>query len=460
MVFLMLGCGLNMEKNYRRFRPQLLDQNYDGANKYLDDVKADFYSKDNALLFYMDKAMVLHLGKHFTESNEILEKAKTKAQELWTESIGKNAMSWIATDNSLPYQGEDFEKVLLHFVGALNYIGLKNYEAARVEARQLTEKLELYNSKYTENKNAYKDDAFARWLSGKLSETEGGESALNDAWIDYKKSIDVYTTDYAKRYATPLPSIVVTDALRVTDGLGASFKEEHDAVKNRFPTAAYVTQTDAAKQGEVVFIHMCGEAPYKRDVFWQADKTGRPMVLAAPHCVIADNSICVAHPEFIAKPHFIKGARMTLRGTGTAVQTELAENLTGIAIQNLNDHMGRIVGKAIARAVAKFVASQAAQVGGAALANKGGNAGAAGNALQVAGWLYGVSTSATEEADKRSWITLPADVWVGRMFVPPGHFDLDVEFTGPGGGQVLESIQLSGEAVAGKTLFYSYRTYR
>src|SRR5512141_2874548 len=156
-------------------RDKLHAHEYDDASKYIDSVKQDFYSEKNRLLYYMDKGMVLSLGKKYKESNQFLEKAKATAEELWTESISANAAAWLTTDNTIPYQGEDFEKVLIHFVAALNYIGLGNYESARVEARQMSEKLELYNSKYDEKdgKNVYKDDAFARWLSGKLAESEG-----------------------------------------------------------------------------------------------------------------------------------------------------------------------------------------------------------------------------------------------------------------------------------------------
>ena len=115
--------------------------------------------------------MVLHLAQSYKASNAVMEQAKNAAEELWTESVGAHAASWVTTDNSLPYQGEDFEKVMLHLVAALNYIGLGDYDNARVEARQITAKLELYNQKYGDAKNIYSDDAFARWLSGRLGET-------------------------------------------------------------------------------------------------------------------------------------------------------------------------------------------------------------------------------------------------------------------------------------------------
>ncbi|MBC7793825.1 MAG: hypothetical protein H7Z43_08960, partial [Clostridia bacterium] len=345
-VGIFAGCGMKPEKYYQKMRPNLLKGNYNAANEFLDKNKEDIYSKDNRLLFYMDKGMVLSLGKKYTESNIELETAKTAAEDLWTESVGKNALAWVTTDNSLPYQGEDFEKVMIHFVEAMNFLNMTDYDGARVEARQVSEKLELYASKYGEEDgpSMYKDDAFAHWMSGKLSEAEGGTEALNDAWIDYKKALKVYGTDYAQRYGTPIPDMLVEDSLRVLEALGPDFKDDYGKVRSQFAKAHYMSQKDTRQLGEVVLIHMNGEAPYKVDKFWDAQA--------------ATEWIRVAYPEFVAKPHRITKTRM-VPSEGASIDTEIGQNVTAIAIQNLNDHMGRIKAKAIARAVAKYLAAKA-----------------------------------------------------------------------------------------------------
>jgi tetratricopeptide (TPR) repeat protein len=435
VLALVSGCGLNMEKHYQKMRAQLVSGHYDDASKYIDSVKQEFYSKDNRLLYYMDKGMVLSLGKRYEESNQFLEKAKATAEELWTESISANALAWVTTDNSMPYQGEDFEKVLINFVSALNYIGLGNYEAARVEARQVTEKLELYNSKYDEKsgKNVYKDDAFARWLSGKLAETEG-QAGYNDAWIDYKKALAVYKNDYAARYHTATPHFLIEDALRVLGGLGSDFSDELGQVRGQFPG---VTAPDTKGLGEVVLLHLSGEAPYKKDQFWTAQAGA--------------DIIRIAFPEFVPKPCRIVGVRMS--EDGSTAQSEMAENITAIAIQNLNDHMARIKVKAIARAVAKYLASKGVEAAGK---KQGGNAGAA---MQLAALAFRAGSAIAEEADKRSWITLPGSVNVARVFLPPGDHTLQLDFFAANGA-VLERGEVQAKVVAGKPTFVAYRTYR
>ena len=113
----------------------------------------------NRLLYYMDRGMLLHLAGSYEASNQSLELAKKTAEALWTESIGAHAASWATTDNALPYQGEDFEKVMLHLVAALNYLAMGKISQAEVEARQITAKLELYNQQLGEASSVYRDDA-------------------------------------------------------------------------------------------------------------------------------------------------------------------------------------------------------------------------------------------------------------------------------------------------------------
>jgi len=54
---------------------------------------------------------------------------------------------------------------------------------------------------------------------------------------------------------------------------------------------------------------------------------------------------------------------------------------------------------------------------------------------------------ASEEADKRSWATLPDRIFVGRMKVPPGTYDVELRHIGTYGGvvatQVLKDITIT-----------------
>jgi len=73
------------------------------------------------------------------------------------------------------------------------------------------------------------------------------------------------------------------------------------------------------------------------------------------------------------------------------------------------------------------------------------NAGAVAGAL--AGAIARSPAIASEEADKRSWATLPDRVFVGRMRVPPGTYDVELRHIGAYGGvvatQVLKGVNIT-----------------
>jgi hypothetical protein len=440
-----VGCGLNAQGNYQKMRPALARRDYAAADAYVAAAKDKFYGSHNALLYAMDRSMVLHLGGAYARSNACLEEAKTTAQALWTQSVSQNAAAWLTTDEAMPYQGEDFEKVMLHVVGALNYLSLGALDEARVETRQVSERLALYAEHEAEaGDRAYRDDAFARWLSGILYEADATEpGALGDAWIDYRRALALYEQAYGPHYGTPVPTPLVADALRVLEALGGEYRSTLEELRRRYPSVPHVSRRQAAQQGRVVLVHATGEAPFKVDQFWTVP--------------LGFNVLRIAYPAFVPKRHAIVQARLTVRPATDAAaapvvaETALAEDITNIAMRDLADHMGRIKTRAIARATAKFTAGSALQVVGA---TRGDGKGAL---MEVAGLAFNTTNALMEHADKRSWLTLPAQYAVAEAFVPPGTLACTVEFLDVY-GRVVEQATLSPHVAPGGTLFLSTRT--
>ena len=432
------GCGLKMEQHYQQMRPFMVEGNWNAAADFVEGVKEKFYGDEkNRVLYYMDMGYTLHMAKQYDRSQTFLTKAADSIQDLWTESISSHLSALVGTDNSLPYQGEDFEKVMVHVYGALNFALQNNYESARIEARIVTDKLELYNSKYEESKNVYRDDAFIRWFSGWLRETEGGVQALNDAKIDYHNAVDLYRQQYTPHYATPLPSFVVQDLFRTAEASG--IMDTVEDIREAYPDLTWPKQSEIAGQGQVLFIHQNGESPHKIDRYIEAQA--------------GDDKIRVAFPELVTKPKRITTARMTIEGTALSTQTKLMQPITKIAVQNLSDRMGRIMTKAIATAVAKYLAAKGAQKAGQSVG------GTAGTVMQLGGAIFGAVSYAVEEADKRSWITLPSEIWAGRLFLDPGVYTIKVDFMDANGRTVKTRSYPGIEVTAGGRAMINDRTF-
>ncbi|MBW2106265.1 MAG: hypothetical protein JRI26_09660 [Deltaproteobacteria bacterium] len=186
-LFIFSSCAPGI-KQYPLINQYLLCSDYDSAYKVVQQSK-DTYSKRNAVLYYLDEGIISHFGGHYKESNQSFARAESIMDELYTKSISKEAASFLISDNTVPYRGEDFERAMVNLFMALNYVGLGSWEDAVVEARKVDNKLNLINSQYEEaKKNVYKEDGFIRFLMGTLYEVEG---EINDAFISYRKAEDL-----------------------------------------------------------------------------------------------------------------------------------------------------------------------------------------------------------------------------------------------------------------------------
>ncbi|HEY6289071.1 MAG TPA: hypothetical protein VIW48_06475, partial [Nitrospiraceae bacterium] len=113
-------------------------------------------------------------------------------------------------------------------------------------------------------------------------------------------------------------------------------------------------------------------------------------------------------------------------GARVTVNTELVHNVTALAEKALSERMAGITVKALARATTKFVAAEATTRGAQQLAGK--------DAGPLVGLLVGLLAKglavASEEADKRSWQTLPDEIHLARVWVPPGRYQVQSQSGG------------------------------
>ena len=404
--FLLLSSCGPPTKHYVLVNRALQQQNFDEADRVIERYEKD-YGGRNTVLYDLDRAVTLHMAGRYTESNRFLEKAEARIDALYTKSVTKETGAMFTNDSTLPYEGEDFEKVMINILSALNYALLSKWDDALVEARKVDHKLNVMNDKY-KKKNLYKEDAFARYLSAILYERN---AELNDAFIDYRKAYEVYEK-YKKDYKTPMPPGIPGDLLRVTEALGLG--EEHQFYRDKFPNTRWRSYKEFRNEGEVIFISLDGLSPIKEDYYIDVpipDGKGDLYLLR------------VALPRFKSQPTNLAYAEVHLMGEEKVVvsqRTFLVEDVTAISKKNLEDRITRISVKAIARATAKYAASRTLE---REASKAGGDL-----AGEVVGLLTNVYSVASEQADKRSWQTLPGKIRMSRLTVPPGTYTFSVEY--------------------------------
>ena len=400
---LLTGCS-GPSGNFRKEVNGLIAARaYDGAQSKIESVKDGAYGKKNMVLYYLDLGAVQHDAGKFKDSDQSLEKAENRMEELYTKSVSRAAGTLLLNDNTTEYAGERFERALVNAYRALNYAFLGDRENALVEVRKVSRLLQEYADVYGAKKTAYKDDAFAQFLSSLLYEDDGRP---DDARIAREKSRKAYEL-YASAYGTATPAF---EPAGVKEGTG-----------------------------ELVFLHYNGVAARKVSktfsVAWhdaavalnasKDDEAESAQAKNAINAGLLGKSITVAYPDYVQDPYQIAGS--VVESDGIRAETELAEDVSAIARKDLAERQAIVRTRAIARATVKFVVAKAAT--DAAEKKYGKNSWQA--LLTQAGGA--VASAVTEIADTRAWATLPAQFRVARLRLKPGLRDVTVTYTGPTG---------------------------
>ncbi|MGC9983385.1 MAG: hypothetical protein ABSF35_07110 [Polyangia bacterium] len=384
----------------------------------------------------MDRGMVLHMMGRPAESNQRLEAAERRIDELFTAHVKDEleAIAW--NDSAKSYAGEEFERIMVNIVMGLNYLSMGQPQEAMVEVRKVNHKLQLYADRLArhEIKNyTYKADAFAHYLAGLISESAG---EANDALVSYRDAANAYA-QFERSYGIHQPRQLRTDIQRLSSELGVV-----DTGSNLAPNSPHEAPVPgepaphAADTGELVVIAGVGRVAHKVSKKWTVtDPQG--------------DTLSVTYPEFV--PSQFVARRLSIRlEDGRSVKAEPVHNLSAVASKNLADRNAEVKAKAVGKALLRYALKKAAGV--AAGSNKTTTA-LVGKASNFA--LNAVD--AIEVADTRSWTTLPDSYQMARMSVPKGWHTIQVEVARDGGRLYAQTFRV--EIVAGvRTFLVTYAT--
>jgi hypothetical protein len=387
-------------------QPQINSLVVAGQHKYalkLLNENPQSYGPQNELLYQMDLGMLLHLSGRYEESIIEFEKAKSIFDELYTKSISKGLSTWLMNDNSAPYRGEDFERVMINVFQAMNFAALGKYDEALVEARDVNNRLKVINDQYPDDqKNAYQDDVFARLLMGILYETAGTSTDINDAYISYAKAVEHYQGEYLKHFGATIPLLLKQNILAVAQEMGI---EEYVTYQNKFPDVRFVSFKDKQKKAQVYLIVYNGFSPIK----YQAD---------APIPLPGGFITKLSFPQFEERMYSREIHRFQAESKKGKYffesDLDVGENLSMIAEQNLANRKARVIAKAAFRAAGKYIFEKEQE----SRIDNSSETGA--DWFRYISNLYNI---VSEQADLRSWQTLPAEFQIGALILDPGEYE-------------------------------------
>lgn len=421
------------------FRTQVANQNYTQAQESLNKAKKG----NNKLLYLLETGLISHYQQQYEKSNRYFAAAEKHADELFTKSITRQAAALITNDAIKKYRGESFELIAIHYYRALNYWYLGQPEDALVECRKANLKLAKYAIHNGET--SYKNDAFIHYITGLFYEATG---EYNDAYISYQHAQDAYE-HYASEFQISAPQTLTSDLQRVSELLNGFQFASLD------PTAFL----SPATEGELVVFSEVGFVPrkleeeidlpiYDNDI--KRSKKVKTSVLAKDisgrryrvrHVGNVEYWLQVALPKYdVTEPHT---NTVQIRSGEYNAQTTRAQNYANIAQTSLNHHYPGILAKTTARAFIKYLAYRKAK-----------------KENKVLGFLTNLLNVSTEIADTRSWVSLPHNIQIGRLTLPPGTHTITLEARDRNGNiietKTIENVDIS----PGQRTFISHRFYR
>jgi hypothetical protein len=463
LVAALAGCATYSTK-LGDLRPQLADGAYDAALATV----ADQTGAKDRLLFYLETGSILHYADRWAASNEAFAAAERTADELYTKSISEGAISLVTSDASISYRARPYEMAMIPYFRALNYVYLGQREAALVEARKASLLLARYvdatlagieDETGRSALEAVRADAFMLYFAGMLYDWDG---ELNDAFIAYRNAATTYQRS-AGRLDVAIPASLGRDLERTGRRLGFGVELDHlrTVCPDVFAAAGDLAPEDAVWRpghGELVVLVEFGYVPQKSQVridvpifagesyadpndrAWEITKRRGDLPALAEGREV-EYWLAVALPELIVPPSTVD--RVVVTGGATRPATGgRADNLAAAAQTTFAAEYGTIMAKTVARGITKYLLTAEAS-----------------ERSDVAGAVANLFAAATEQADTRSWLTLPEGIFLVRQSLPAGRYDLEVELLDDTGGVVTGGRLDDVEILAGDWTFMSRRAF-
>jgi hypothetical protein len=382
---------------------------------------------EDRLLRLLDEGILYRSAGNFVESNARLAEAARILEVRGYLSLTGELSSVITDARQTVYQGEDFEKVLVHLYMALNYLELGEDEASLVETRRVNELMAQFIS---EGKRPYQLNAFARYLGGLIYEKNG---EINDAFIAYRASIEILDSHHQK-----VPAGLYLDLFRAGRRMG--FHDELEKFRERVSPELWEEgrQRASNQQASLVLILESGKSPIKKS---------RPTRQRSGNEDLGEFLFPLAVYE--SRPTRVTHARLRLQSVDSETPPKESETRSLFDVEktaeaHLQHRMGIEMSKAALRAGLRL--GLAAGVG---MATKS----------EELGILTGLLLFAATEADTRSWLLLPSDFQATRVFVPAGEYEASIQFLDAAGRVLSEESLDNLQLKKGEILFLQRRSF-
>jgi hypothetical protein len=447
-LLLLFSCSVNYFEVIQETENFYFREDYGSAIPKLKALSQK--SGDDKLLYLMEAGVLLHTSGDFESSNQVLKQAEEISDNAKL-SLSQKGLSFILSDSSEGYRGEDFERVLIKFYIALNYILKGEYDEAKRYFRKID--FELKEMKYVEGK--YKQNLMARYLDALVSEATG---RFNDTRVQYKNILEIdpnLNEIMGDQYILSVKTGETGDQAKFADG-----SKFLTILNQKLKPVPYKQD-----MGEVIFIIQSGKAAIKEsrgrilddryfvDMLEVAIRTslydrgaGLSVMSVMAGLSRAENPVPIyRHRDMVRNQVYdinINGLKVN--------KSRIYNDFSDTAMASFNENYNTIVSKNVASIATKLVISAIATeaMARSVESRNRDNEGLAAATRLVGGFVTGLTAGASIEPDLRCWHLIPSNFQVRRVFLEPGDYRTEIN-----GKTKLVSI------TPGKVIFQNIRAF-
>ena len=398
--FLYFSCSSS--RDFSTVDYYTLSGEYENAYTQLEFDRDVLYTERDAVLYNLDKGLLLRYCGDYEQSNSSLANAEKLIEEYFGISVSQTIGSYLLNDTVVDYSGEDFEDIYTNLFMAMNYIQLEDTESAFVEIRRFNNKLKVLSSKYESLLQEIKQEAIA----------EGYDTSQYTDFGQTDYEIEFYDSAFARYISLLLYRFIgdMDSANIDRKFIETAFMTQKQLYPFSIPTAVYKEFFIPEDKERMNVVFYSGKAPEKIEEVERITS------------LINESYLKLALPVLVKNPSVIASVSISATDSQGVVfneSLEVIESIENIIIDTFQQKQGAIYLRTLVRALAKFSANSILIE-----ASKEEHEGSDDYSSDLITLFGNIFTELSERADIRSTRYFPAYVWVGGLNLDRGLYDI------------------------------------
>ncbi len=414
--------------NYNQKVDHLVDTyrqgRFEEAAAEIVEISKDEEASKDELVILLEQGAVLRAANRLAESNAALERAYQICKTFDEKAkirLSKEAYAALVNQASTPYEGYGYDRIMICVYKALNYLELGSVDDARIEVNRVREAqqdcAERYADKIDNDRAAARDQGYD---VDRTMQDPKLQQMLSSNYADLPdlRGEAVYLNPYAE-YVQMLFHLYAEDRLSRENGRVAArnLRGMVDGPVRRYldadlVQAEQIARSQAAEPTTYILLET-GVAPRRDQI-----RIDLPIFLLnlGRHDTFVDY-IGVAFPTLKTQGGYDSGLR---------IHTS-AGNFATLPVADMDRIIGQEFKNELPGVITRTIISAALKAGISYALARGTKDNDTANALVRIGSL--IYQAATNEADRRTWRTLPRQMQIAR-FATPRDRNLLLEFDG------------------------------